>query len=674
MPLDYDVETAENAEEFFGKKMNPVPVPPVEIGIDTDNQLIWDLDTVQASRIDAATLNSLTSVSQRRDELYTLIDTMSEDTTLAAALEIYVEDVTEKNENGRIVWAEAEDANISKYINFLLDSLNIDKNIYKWAYCLCKYGDVYLRLYRESDIEDPIFNLHKKQTNDSDRRLNESMEEAIKVKIPASGEKLVFYTEMVHNPAQMFELVRFGKTAGYIEAPVNYTQANFNNSTDGFYYSTLLNYKFKQHDIKIYPATEFVHGSLEDDITRAPEEVSIILEDTDERDEYEYIDPKTGERKINPDGTSSSSGTGASIGASVSYNVKRGQSVLYDVFKTWRQLTLLENSVLLNRLTKSSITRIVGIEVGDMPKEKVRDTLFRFKQEVEQKSAISAASSMNEYTNPGAYENSIYLPIYNGKGQVTTTLIGGDTDTNVNGLSDLDYFKTKLYSGLKIPKMYLGDTDDAAGFNGGTSLSIVSSRYAKTVMRIQAVLVQCLTDLINLLLLDRGFKSYINKFDLHMTPPTTQEQLDRQEQKSSQIQMIRDIMDLVGDIEDPVQKLRILKSLLSELSMDNEVTAIIQEEIEKLEEEASMSEEPMGEDDEKMDLDIDMRGGGGGGGSFNSNFQERNPIADLESEAGGETGGGEEAGGGEVEMSGGGGETSELPDMGSLGIDFTDNT
>lgn len=672
MPLDYDVEDiAENADELYGKKINPVPMPPVDIGIDTDNKLIWDLDAVQSSRVDTASINSLTSVSQRRDELYTMIDNMCEDTTLAAALEIYVEDVTEKNENGRIVWAESEDANIAKYVNFLLDSLNVDKNIYRWVFCLCKYGDVYLRLFRESDVEDPIFKKRKTALNES---ANDSLKEAIKVSIPNSNEKFAFYTEMVQNPAKVFELIKFGKTAGYIEAPIGYSSSMYSAeaSKNTMFLNSFLTYRFQERDIKIYPATEFVHASLEDDITRAPEEVSIILDapEEDEKyyDEYDEYGRKRTDKTVREKTSTSSDSAGVGASASVSYNVKRGQSVLYDVFKTWRQLSLLENSVLLNRLTKSSVTRVIGLQVGDMPKEKVRDTLYRFKQEVEQKSAIATAQGMSEYTNPGAYENSIYVPIYGDKGTITTTLIGGDTDTNVNGLSDLDYFKTKMYSGLKIPKQYLGDTDDATGFNGGTALSIVSSRYAKTVMRIQSVMTQCITDLINLILFDRQFYSYINKFDLKMTAPTTQEQLDRQEQKSSQVQLIRDIMDLTESIEDPVRKLKILKSLLAGLSMDNDVISIIQDEIEELEANIEQPEGNDFDDDEQMDLDVDVHGGGGGGRSFNAGFEERNPIADLASESGGE----EEAstGGAEANEPAGG----ELPNMADLGIDFTDNT
>lgn len=662
MPLDYD-EINDRAQQFAGQHTKPVPKPPIEFGVDTEQQIIYDLNEVESSRIDTATLNSFTQVSQRRDELYSLIDSMCEDTRLAAALEVYVEDVTERAPSGKIVWAESNDPNITSYINFILDSLNVDKHIYKWAYCLCKYGDVYIRLFRESDTNDPIFdNRNRKHQNE-----RQKLDEAIKVRVADPNDNYVFYCEMVKNPAQVFELMKFGKSAGYIEVPGNNLQSFYNsdNTHNGFgvYDNNYWKYDFHKGDVDIYSATDFVHAALEDNQTRAAEEVSIILEDPNPE---EYVDPKTG--RVEHGVTSASGGNGSGSGsgsgsASYSYSVRRGQSVLYDTFKTWRQLSLLENSVLLNRLTKSAITRVIGIEVGDMPKEKIQDTLQRFKVLVEQKSALNVASNLQEYTASGAYENNIYVPIYNGKGNITTTNIGGDTDTNVNGLGDIDYFLNKLYAGLKIPKQYLADTDDATGFNGGTSLAIVSSRYAKTVMRIQTVLLQAITDLVNILLFDRGFNNYINKFELHITAPTTQEQLDRQEQKSGQVQLVRDIMDLVSEIEDPAQKFRILKALIKELNIDPEVSEILQEEIDKLDKSNSEGE---GDDDFGDDDDFGSDFGGGGGDTFNmdfgSDFGTEEPIgsAPPEIQALNEPSGAEE--------------TSSLPDMADLGVDFTDNT
>ena len=128
MPLDYD-EINDLGQQYYGDRTKPVPKPEVEFGIDTSNQIIYDINTVKSERIDTATINSFTQVSQRRDELYNLIDSMCEDTRLSAALEIYVEDVTEKAPSGKIIWAESNNSDIQAYVNFLLDSLNIDKYI-----------------------------------------------------------------------------------------------------------------------------------------------------------------------------------------------------------------------------------------------------------------------------------------------------------------------------------------------------------------------------------------------------------------------------------------------------------------------------------------------------------------------------------------------------------------
>ena len=70
---------------------------------------------------------------------------------------------------------------------------------------------------------------------------------------------------------------------------------------------------------------------------------------------------------------------------------------------------MLENAILLNRITRSSVVRNIQVEVGDMPKSKVQATLRHVKELFEQKSSINAGSSMSEYTNPGPIENNIRI-------------------------------------------------------------------------------------------------------------------------------------------------------------------------------------------------------------------------------------------------------------------------
>ena len=271
---------------------------------------------------------------------------------------------------------------------------------------------------------------------------------------------------------------------------------------------------------------------------------------------------------------------------------------------------------------------------------------------------------MSEYTNPGPVENNVYVPTHDGKGAITTTQVGGDV--NVGDLVDLDYFQDKFFGGLRVPKQYFGITDDNAGFSGGQSLAIISSRYAKMVKRIQNTILQGLTDVINLMLLDKGLNSYVNKFTLHMQPPTTQEEIDRRDNISSKIGITSDIMNMLTDIEDQTARLKILKILLSNVITDPELIDVIQAEIDRLE--ASGEEEPV-EETETDDLDLDF-------GSPGSTSSSNEPL-DLEAELGigGENeSSSEETAAPEVEETEETPEENNLPSPADLGQDFSDNT
>jgi hypothetical protein len=566
----------EQQDDIYNKGLKPVPSSTPEIGIDTNNEILYNLiDAAQVDQMDINKLQSFTTVSRNRNELYDTLDYMSQDTTLASVLETYAEDATETNDSGDIVWCESDDPNIAKYVTFLLNSLNVNKNVYRWTASLCKYGDVYLRLYRESELEDKIFAKKRAELKQRKNTLNED----VNIVAYSSSDKYVHYLEQEPNPAQVFELTKFGKTAGYIKTHIKATPAQTDSlNTTTMYNSNRYRFDSDSNDVELFPATEWVHGCLEADCSRTPEEVELFVK------------------------TNESGETESSI-----YKVKRGESLLYDSYKTWRELMLLENSVLLNRVTQSSIVRVIGVEVGDMPKENVQPHLMNIKHLIEQKAAFDVGRNMSEYTNPGPVVNNIYIPTRNNQGVLSTQQIGGDVQ--VGELVDLDYYEDKLFGGLRIPKQYFGRTDDSAGFSGGQSLSIISSRYAKMIKRIQNVIIQMLTDAINLILIDSGNNSYINKFTLKMLAPTTQEEVDRRENLSSKVSLVSDIMNALSDIDDATKKLKILKSLLSDTINNTEVISILQEHIDKLEADQEAENQPAVEDTEgstSEESDVDL--------------------------------------------------------------------
>lgn len=543
--LNYDIGVYSDPTQYKGDILVSKPASTKTIDIDTNKDFYSNIIAAgQSSRLDISKIESFTQVSNNRETIMELLDTMAEDPTIAAALEIYAEDATEPNDAGDIVWCVSDDSDVMSYVTYLLDTMNINKNIYKWVYSLCKYGDVYLRLYRESEYDDPIFNTKKKNLNEN-----------VVIKAYSENDKFTHFIDMVPNPAEVFELRRLGKSCGYIKANI---AARQNTNDEMSYINSTYRYSFNRHDVEVYDATMFVHAALEDNSSRVPEEVELFL---------------------NENGTTLDTNTNTKV----VYTVRRGQSLLYNIFKIWRMMSLLENSMLLNRVTKSSVVRLIGVEVADMPKENVGPHLLGVKQLFEQKSALDVGNNLSEYTNPGPIENNVYVPTHNGVGAISVQQVGGDV--NVTGLDDVDYFKNKLYSSLRIPKQYLGDTDDPGGFNGGTSLSLTSSRYAKAIKRIQSTMCQAITDAVNIMLLDKGLDSYVNKFTIKMQSPTTQEEKDRKDSQSNQINMVQDIMNLLDgiSIEDEAMKLRLLKALLGDIISDPEVIKLLEDEIEKLE-------------------------------------------------------------------------------------------
>ena len=581
---------AENKETKNKKQSNPLVGSGIK-SVTLDNTTKLDIDTKKvlvdniieaglSSKLDVAAIENFTSISNSRDQIYQLIDTMSQDSSVAAILRTYAEDVCEPADNGHVIWCEANDTNVSRFINYILNTMNADKNMYSWAYSLLKYGDIYLRLYRESDYEDELFKsdninkaysarnvLNENYFNQTEEK--EELKEAVHLQMHSAADPYSYYVELIDDPGTMFELTKFGKTYGYIEVPNETNNLSSITSLSEATVSGMHNFRMKSADVNVWQADDFVHACLEDNFTRFPETVELFLDAEGNRHN--------------------------------TYSVRRGKSLLYDSYKIWREKALLENAALLNRITRSSIVRKVGVEVGDMPKEQVQQTLRRVKDMLEQKSAFNVGNSMSEYNNPGPMENNIYFATHGGQGNITIEAVGGDVE--VKNIADLDWWNNKFYSSYGIPKQYFGWTDDGAGFNGGTSLTILSSVYAKGVKRVQNALIQAVTDAVNLFLLNKGLTSYLNNFTLKMKAPITQEEIDYRAELTNKINAISSIQGLFTDIEDKPRRLRILKALLAALNYGDELNTEIDGEIKALEEAAAAEALATEEGGENVDFD-----------------------------------------------------------------------
>jgi len=155
-----------------------------------------------------------------------------------------------------------------------------------------------------------------------------------------------------------------------------------------------------------------------------------------------------------------------------------------------------------------------------------------------------------------------------------------------------------------------------------------------------------------LLWIDKKQSKYINKFSIHMMTPMTEEDKNRQENLSSEIQLTSDVMNLVSDIDNQSVKFKILKALLSNTITNTEVIDLLQQEIDNLDaEQVEESEESI----EDENLNFDIENSNDDGESIND-FAMEKTNSEPENQSN------------ETET------VSELPNMNDLGMDFADST
>ena len=414
---------------------------------------------------------------------------------------MYADDATQYHyQSGKVIWAEpnSENTDAVEAANRLIDVLGINDKAWQHIYALCAYGDVFIRLYRsgdQSDYNDKLADVQGKTT--------------LRIKPKDRTRKIEEYIEYVDDPAAMYDLQVRDKTAGYIKMISTAVEDS------PLIYKAATSRTMDLQDVNLYDNTSFVHICLPGNIERHPELITLT-------------DSSTGKTNV--------------------YKVKTGKSILADAYEAAQTVKLLEDSMLLNRVTKSALVRILQVEVGSMPKPEQESLLRRVKNLIEQKVALDKGNGVvTSYNSPGPMENVIYVPTHGGIGAITSSNLGGDV--NIKDIVDVDYFNNKKLSALKIPKQYL-NYDAPEGLGNGTSLTKLSSRYAHTIMRIQKAYITAITNLLNIIFLDKGM-DYIGKFVLKMVSPATIEDVERDEQLQNRLNQASDIIGMVeGKIDD----------------------------------------------------------------------------------------------------------------------------
>ena len=202
-----------------------------------------------------------------------------------------------------------------------------------------------------------------------------------------------------------------------------------------------------------------------------------------------------------------------------------GKSILENIYKVFKQKELLEDSILIYRVSRAPERRIFKIDVGNMPSHLAMQFVERIKNEMHQRRIPTVTGGgqnmMDASYNPLSINEDYFFPqTADGRGSSVDTLPGGQ---NLGEIDDLKYFNNKMARGLRVPSSYLptGPDDSGKTFDDGkvgTAL-IQEYRFNQYCERLQALICQKLDDEFKMFMKWRGFNIDSSLFNIKFNAP-----------------------------------------------------------------------------------------------------------------------------------------------------------
>jgi len=158
-------------------------------------------------------------------------------------------------------------------------------------------------------------------------------------------------------------------------------------------------------------------------------------------------------------------------------------SYLHKAIKALNQLRMIEDSLVIYRLSRAPERRIFYIDVGNLPKVKaeqyLRDVMMRYRNKLVYDANTGEVRDDRKFMS---MMEDFWLPRREGgRGTEITTLPGGQ---NLGELADIEYFQKKLYRALSVPESRIAND---GGFNLGRSSEILRDelKFSKFVGRLR---------------------------------------------------------------------------------------------------------------------------------------------------------------------------------------------
>ena len=194
-----------------------------------------------------------------------------------------------------------------------------------------------------------------------------------------------------------------------------------------------------------------------------------------------------------------------------------GKSQVEGGRKIYKQLTLMEDAMLIHRIMRAPEKRIFKLDIGNIPPNEVDNYMQQVINKMKKAPVVDETTGdYNLKYNMQNITEDFFLPVR-----------GGDSGTNIESLpgltyeatEDIEYLKNKLLSALRIPKAFLGFEEQ---IGSKATLAAEDVRFARTIERIQRITLSELTKIAIVHLYAQGYQDAdLVNFELDLTNPST---------------------------------------------------------------------------------------------------------------------------------------------------------
>jgi hypothetical protein len=223
-----------------------------------------------------------------------------------------------------------------------------------------------------------------------------------------------------------------------------------------------------------------------------------------------------------------------------------GKSMVENSRRSFRQLTMMEDAMMIHRIMRAPEKRVFKVDIGNIPPGEVDAYMTKLLDKMKKVPFIDPSTGdYNLRYNMQNLLEDFLLPV---RGKDSGTSIENLGGLEYSPIDDIEYLRNRMMAGLKIPKAFLGYDENV---NGKATLAAEDVRFARTIERIQRVLVSELTKIAHVHLFAQGFTDEeLVSFSLSLTNPSTiseQEKINLWTQKVALVAQIQGTKMLSSD-------------------------------------------------------------------------------------------------------------------------------